>query len=68
MRAYRPGLVGDRQYDEEFQSTREDKVRLYTQRAQEGLPLFDPPVVPVLPPKHFLIEEAEGDEILRPTG
>ena len=43
MRAYRPGLVGGENYDEEHDQEREQKLLVYSQRAEVGLPLFDSP-------------------------
>lgn len=42
MRAYRPSRFGDQRYDEEQQRGRQEKLRLYAQRARAGQPLFDP--------------------------
>lgn len=46
MRAYRPSFVGGQGYSEEFEQVREEKLRIYSDRAQAGLPLFEPIVGP----------------------
>ena len=42
MRAYRPGRMGgeDEELVQEFRYNREEKLQVYAQRAQAGLPLF----------------------------
>lgn len=43
MRAYRPGLMGGvSSGNEDYRCDREEELRLYTERASEGLPLFEP--------------------------
>ena len=44
MRAYRPGRMGGDEYDEDAQRRRMENVKVYVERAQAGLPLFEPAV------------------------
>ena len=46
MRAYRPGLMGGAEWNEELEVEREAKLQMYTARAQAHQPLFDPPPLP----------------------
>ena len=55
MRAYRPGLVGGEECDEEYAEDREEKVRIYAQRAEAGLPLFDVILGPAKAPAQHLL-------------
>jgi len=41
MRAHRPGRVGSDEFDDDFQRQRREKIEVYSQRAKQGLPLFD---------------------------
>jgi hypothetical protein len=41
MRAFRPShFAQDEDYDEDADRAKQDNLRVYAQRAQEGLPLF----------------------------
>ncbi len=42
MRAFRPSRFGRQdEVDEDVERAKQENVRMYSQRAQEGLPLFD---------------------------
>ena len=44
FRAFRPSRFGrqDNDVEEEGQEAKQDNIRLYSQRAEAGLPLFEP--------------------------
>lgn len=41
MRAFRPGPMGGSEFEDEFDQHREEKLVVYAERANAGLPLFD---------------------------
>lgn len=47
FRAFRPSRFGrqDDDVEEEGQEAKQDNIRLYSQRAEAGLPLFEPAAV-----------------------
>jgi len=60
MRAYRPGLMGGEDFEDEFDQDREDKLVVYTERARAGLPLFDAIVGPLEASPSELMSLSEG--------
>ena len=60
MRAYRPGLMGGEEFEDTFDQDREDKLVVYAERAQAGLPLFDAIVEPLKSSARNVLSLPEG--------
>ena len=63
MRAYRPGLMGGEEFEDEFDHNREEKLVVYAERANAGLPLFDVHVDRRNMPASELLSMPEGGAI-----
>lgn len=63
MRAYRPGLMGGEEFEDELDQHREEKLVVYTKRASAGLPLFDAAVDPLKVSASDLLSMPEGGAI-----
>ena len=63
MRAYRPGLMGGEEFEDELDQNREEKLVVYTERANAGLPLFDVHVDQMKAPASQFLSMPEGGAI-----